>query len=210
MEAGGRVDQHVARLPTPGILQHQSVRREIVVGEHRPLGAPGRSRGVEDRREVVRSARDRLEFGGLAFEIVKGAVAGREDQSRFGVLDEPSQLDGCIGGVERDVDQPGLEAGQIEQGAFDRLFRLDEDSLPGPSAKPSQRRGIAADRTVQLGIGQPNPVAFDEGRPVPRRLGGRGKQAVEIPGQTAAFSRSTRSVFSQLNRSPSALRPKWP
>jgi hypothetical protein len=143
-------------------------------------------------------------------EIGEIAMPGREDQCRLGILDEPGQLGRCVGGVERNIDEPGAKAREIEQGDLDRLLRLDEDAVAGPGAKSDKRRGIAANRAVKIGVGQADFTAFNE----KRRPSGKGRrfleQAVEVGAQSAAFSASTRSVFSQLNRSPSGLRPKWP
>ena len=133
-----------------------------------------------------------------------------DDQCRLGIVDEVSELRPGIGGVERDVDQPRAQGGEIEQRALDRLLRLDEDAIARLRAARRQRRGIAADGAVELVVAKPNRAALDEDRPVAGGRGGRGEQAVEICAQSAAFSRSTRSVFSQLKRSPSGLRPKWP
>ena len=133
-----------------------------------------------------------------------------DDQRRLGILDEIGELGRRVGGVERHIDQAGAQAGEIEQGALDRLLGLDEDPVAGPRAAPDQRRRIAGDGAVELGVAQADLAAFDEDRRLARRRGGRREQAVEVGAQSAAFSASTRSVFSQLNRSPSGLRPKWP
>ena len=57
-----RVDQHVVVGEAPVVDQRERVRREIVVRQHRALGAAGGARRVEDRGEIVVGARDRCEF----------------------------------------------------------------------------------------------------------------------------------------------------
>ena len=110
-------------------------------------------------------------------------MAGREDQLRLRILDEISQLRRGIGSVERHVDQTGAQARQIEQGAVDRLLRLDEDAVARRRAEPHQSRRIAAHGAIQLRIGQPDLIALNE----KRRPFGKGRrlfeQFVEIAAQ---------------------------
>ena len=69
------VDQHVACGDAPIVDEGEGVRGEIAVGQHRALGAAGGSRGVEDRRKVVRPAWDGGERGRLVRRAV-GEAAG--------------------------------------------------------------------------------------------------------------------------------------
>ena len=67
------------------VLQGQGIGDEIVVGQHGALGAAGRARGVEDRRQVIARPLHRL-------ERVCGIGCGiREGSLPFGV----ERFDGC-------------------------------------------------------------------------------------------------------------------
>ena len=55
-----RVDQHVLVGEAPVIDQRERIRRQIVVRQHRALGAARGARGVEDRGEIVVGARRRF------------------------------------------------------------------------------------------------------------------------------------------------------
>ena len=58
VEQRQEVQQHVIRREAPAILEGQGIRGQIAVREHGSLRAPGRARGVDDRREVGFGALD--------------------------------------------------------------------------------------------------------------------------------------------------------
>ena len=63
MEDGQRVDQPVGLAEAPDVDKRQRVRRQVLVRQHGALRAPRRPRGIEDRRQIVFFARDRVEVG---------------------------------------------------------------------------------------------------------------------------------------------------
>ena len=48
-----RVNQHIARLPTPVVLEHQRVAKQVAVRQRRTLAAAGGAAGVQNRRQIV-------------------------------------------------------------------------------------------------------------------------------------------------------------
>ena len=139
-----RVNQHVLVRESPVVDQRARIRCEIVVAEHRALGAAGGARGVKDRGEIVVGAGHRFEFGAgfvggfrqrtLAVSSQRldlgvdlpcdctdpfgpGSIA--HHQRWFGVGDEIIQLVQRIGGVERQIDRAGADRRQIKHEARD-------------------------------------------------------------------------------------------
>ena len=61
MEDRKRVQKHVTRRETPSVNKRFGIGQKVCLGEHRALGPTSRARGVEERREVIRLAFDRIE-----------------------------------------------------------------------------------------------------------------------------------------------------
>ena len=54
MEQRNRMEQHVARLPAPEIVQRLPVGAKIPVSDHCAFWAPGRAGRIEDRADLGR------------------------------------------------------------------------------------------------------------------------------------------------------------
>ena len=155
MEDRQRVQQHVvgreAPVPRPALRAFES---EIVVGQHRALGAAGRARGVEDGGQIVGDADRVLEFGR---HILRGGAAVQSAKRRrsrgclscllprlASVADEDGGL--CvgkkignlrrgIGRVQRDKDCAEPDTPEIGIEKLDAFFDLDDD--PAARIAPS-------------------------------------------------------------------------
>ncbi len=168
MEDRQRVDQHVAalgwRAPVPVVLERQRVREQVAVAQHRPLAAPGRAAGVEDRRQVVALARRRRVGGAemrrpleqaAAAVVAEGEDPGRsrgegelggpdeilrraDEDGRFGIADEIGDLVALVGGVERQVDMAGAQHREVEQQRLDRLLDLHRDPARAAAGRASR------------------------------------------------------------------------
>jgi hypothetical protein len=115
-------------------------------------------------------------------------MAGRDDQRRFGIGDEIAQLRRRIGRVERDIDKPGTQGGEVEQRPLDRFLGLDDDPVAGPRTPCDERRRIACDGAVKFLVAKPDLAAFDEGGRIARFGRRGGDQLVETGAQSAALS----------------------
>ncbi len=158
-----RVQQRVAAGEAPAVDQHRGVRREIAVRQHRALGAPGRSRRVEDRREIVGPGHRVAEVRGLVARPVDELaavgvqrehrrVAGErrdhaealgpaDDHPRRRIGEEVRELRLLVADVERKVDEARAQAREVERNHLPVLVDLDGNAIPGLAARTGQRVG---------------------------------------------------------------------
>ena len=126
------------------------------MAQHGAFGAPGRARGIDDRRDVVRSALGNaaLRFGGLhrvhqcSFAVVsKGqqqranrvstfletlcAVRPCDKKSGRRVLQKIGELRSGVSGVEGHKDRTQAQCGEIQQQRFGRLVDLGKQAVSG-------------------------------------------------------------------------------
>ncbi len=179
MEDRQHVDQHVARLPAPVVLERERVAQEVAVAEHRALAAPGGAAGVEDGGQVVGRAHGRhvhIAVPGGPVEQAAGAVfVEREDvrraglesdlahpaevlarahhHARLGVADEVLDLAGLVGGVERQEHQAGAQHGQVEHQCLDRLFGLHGHTRSGRERQRVEQVGQHCGAAVEVAPG---------------------------------------------------------
>ena len=175
-----RVDEPVGVREAPAVDQRQRVRRQIFVRQHRALGAAGRARGVEDRRQIVGSARDRLERRGrrgdllgegsisrdaealdrgqaeLRCERSQGSepIGPAERQRGLGVAEEIFELGERIGGVQRQKHGAGAKAGERDHDRVGGFLDLRRDPVAGPDPELNQRMGRPRRPLEQFAIGQ--------------------------------------------------------
>ena len=77
-----------------------------------------------------------------------------DDDLRLGIADEIVELGQGIGGVERQVDGAGPDAGQIEHDRFGALFRLDRHAVARLDAALDQQVGDPAGKVHGVAIGE--------------------------------------------------------
>ena len=214
MEDRQRVDQHVVGAEAPQLGERQRVGREIVVGQHRALRAPGGPRGVEDGGEIVGAARDRRQvarrrgdlFGEAAvaprpqavdrLEAELGGERARrrqrlraaERQRRRRVVEEIFELGERIGGVERQQRRPRLEAGERQHDAIGRFVDLRRDPVARLDAAVDERPRRPPGAGVELGIGQRQAVGRVDRQSVAARALVE-QQVEEIGGHRGALRR---------------------
>ncbi len=217
MEDRQRVDQHVARLPAPVVLQRERVGKQVAVAQHRALAAPRGARGVEDRGQVVGRAprwlvavavqrgalqqraaaivveREHVRRAGLERDLRHPAetASGAHHHRRLGVADEVLDLGRLVGGVERQVDEPRAQHRQVQHQRLDRLLGLRRDAAAGGQLERSQQVGDHRRAAVEVAPG----VA-------PRRRRRRRSRSHPAPAgsQCAARRRGCRSMSWQFER----------
>jgi len=169
-----RVQQHVAASETPGVDERQRIAREIAVAQHRTLGAAGRTRGVEDCRQVVRCGNDRVEgLGLIARELEQGAfAAGKRQDSRFrpergdrggafrsadndarlGIAEKIRQLAFLVPRVQRQIGKSRAQARQIERERLPALVDLRRDAIAFFAARAEENVSDARSHRVEVVI----------------------------------------------------------
>jgi hypothetical protein len=140
MEDRQRVQEHVVPGEPPCLDKGPGVGKQVVLRQHSALRAPGGARRIEEGGEVPTLSRHGIEARGLPgclfrerpaavavqrLEVraglrrdrrqrgLRGLVADHE--ARLGVVDEIFDLVRRIGGIERQEDGAGLDAGRIER-----------------------------------------------------------------------------------------------
>ena len=169
--------------------QRHRVGDEVVLREHRPLGAARGARGVEERREVGAIALRRVEPVlvpcGLRRQPAMPVGPQRQhlraeplDQRRqprlahgvadhhprAAVLDEIAQLFDRVGGVERQKHQPRLRAGGIERERLRAFLDLCGNPVTGPETGIGQRMRDPRRPAQKLGMVDLRAVFQDEER----------------------------------------------
>ncbi len=200
VEDGQRVQQHVVGREAPVIDQRQRVGGQVVVAQHRALGAARGARRVEDGGEIVRSAVDVGEGRSLAGRergerplplgvqrlhrraagdrldaVELGGIA--HDQRRLGVADEIVQFGQRVGVVERQEDRAGPHAGQIGHQHGHRFFDLHGHPVAGLHAERDEGVGVGARRGFERAIAHQPAVRMSDERSV--RGGHAGADQVE-------------------------------
>ena len=172
MEHGKGVEQHVVGPKTPCPVQGQGIGGQILVGEHRPLGPPGGSAGVDDRGQIVRLGRhvvklvglfggDRGErpvaphVGGKQLRPSHGPRPGRvaDDDARTGITDEIGKLGVGIGRVQGQEHGPRPDTGEVEQQCLRGLFDLHGHTVTATDPDCGQSVGQPGRSPICLSIG---------------------------------------------------------
>jgi hypothetical protein len=233
MEGGQHVQQHVAGPESPVLVQRARVVREVAVGQHRPLGAPGGARGVEDGGEVARAAFQRGEFvrlrcrsgdqralpGIVEFQHVRHARLRREfvgerahlrpadEQPRRRILEEMLQLMALVGRVERQEDGASAQAGEIQHQRLGRLFHLRGKAIAGLQAQRDDHVGHACRSALDVAVGPHATVGQDHaGR---RGIGGKtgSEKRIEVAGHDGAALKTRNAHCSQGGAASRSSRP---
>ena len=177
VEDGQRVDQHVALLPAPVVLQRDGVGQQVAVRQHGALAAPGGAAGVDDGGQGIGTAGRRGVRAGMVggaleqaaalavAQGVDGLGAGLEGDARdpgkrrrgahhhggLGVLQEVFDLAAAVGGVERQEHQAGAQRRQVQRQRFDGFFHLHGHARAGLQAVRVEQVGDAGAGLVELG-----------------------------------------------------------
>ena len=222
-----RMDEHVAALPVPVVLQRQRVRQQVAVRQHRALAAAGGSAGVHDGGQVVAAAHGRHVLVGVdggALEQAAGAiVVQREDMrracqergpaqpaeaargahhhGRLGVAQEEADLGILVGRIERQVHEAGTQHRQVQQQRLHRLVAMRRDARAGRQIEPGKQvrdaRGSAVDVAPRV---------------VQRRAVGRlDRDAVQVGGKGGAQGRVEVLVdgHAGMIRCAARCQPRW-
>ena len=179
----------------------------ILVRQHRALGAAGGAGGVEDRGEIVGSARDRLEIQRHGFHFLgespvprdaealgrrqaelscklarrRQHVGAAEGQRRLGVAEEIFEFGERIGRVQRQERGPRPQASERQHDRVGRLVDLRCHPVARPDAERDQRIGRSRRALDESAEGQGEGVACLQGQPL-RLAGGAGGDEVEQVG----------------------------
>ncbi len=70
MKNGQRMNQHIANLPTPVVIQHTCIAQQIAMAQHRPFAAPRGATGVDDGGDVIGFAVNRC----VQITVVRSAL----------------------------------------------------------------------------------------------------------------------------------------
>ncbi len=174
-----RVQEHVVTGEAPGVDERPRVRGEVAVAQHGALGAPGRARGVEDRREIVGGASERHEavtrrphpLGERAIALpaeglqprLTGCCGGgqrrrargvRHDDPRLGIGDEEAELVRRVGAVERQQDRARRQGGEAERDRLGGFLDLHRHPVARLDVEIRERPSEAARRGEHLLVGQ--------------------------------------------------------
>jgi len=155
---------------------------QVAVRENDAFRIAGGSRGVEDHRRIGRSARalgarserrvrhDRLHDGDRVVRRVEesnrciGArlltavrhgvevTRGREDDAWLAVGDQPCDLSGLVGGVERYGNRADAEDAEVRGAPVGIVFRQDGAPIPTLNALALKPYGNAPSHTVELAV----------------------------------------------------------
>ena len=103
-----------------------------------------------------------------------------EHEPWFGVVQEIFDLGLAVGGVERQINQVGAQAAEIEEQRLRRFFRLHRHAVAGFESKAGQEPGIAGRRPLKIVVAvTPSVLRLDAGLRQARAKP-LGKQAVQI------------------------------
>ena len=183
MEDRQRVQQHVIPREAPIAGQDLCIGQEVLLGQHGALGAPGGTRGIEQRREIIGPPLGIGEFRLLAagaldeasatpgVEGLQGSAArpgdgldrlvprGIDDhQGRLGIRDEIVELGDGIGRVERQEDHPRPCRREIEDDRLGTLLDLDGQPVARLQAVGGKGIRIAGRVLQQPTIGEGAPI----------------------------------------------------
>ena len=206
MKGRQHVQQHIARLEVPVGAQRHGVVREVAVGEHGALGAPGGARGVEDRGEVAGGSRQRregirLRRGGIdqraasvvvKFHYVRHAGLCRQfvgqrarlrpadEQAGFRIAEKELQFVALIGRVERQEHHAGANRRKVEHQRFRGLFHLRRNAVAGLQTQRHDQVGHAPRGALDVAVGPHPAVGQDHARRggILRKV--RGKQRIQV------------------------------
>ena len=95
-----------------------------------------------------------FDVGDVGHRLQLAGQIGWVDEDRWlGIAEEEADLVGRVGGVERDVDEAGPQAGEVQGHRIDRLVDLDDDSIPGLGTPVGQHGGHGRTASIDLPVG---------------------------------------------------------
>ena len=213
-----RVNEPVRGTEAPALDKGQRVRRQVLMRQHRPFRAAGRARGVEDRRQIVACARDRLERGRRGGDSPgEGSIAlhaeafdprqaelqrerpdrleligAAENERGLGVAEEIFEFGKRIGGVQRQEDRAGAKARERDHDHVGRFVDLRRDPVAGLDAKRDKRMSRLGRAGEKLAVSQRRGVGGLE-RELLRVRRPRGDEIEEIGGMRSRHLASSRT-----------------
>ena len=172
------------------------------MGEHRALRPSGRSGGVEDRRDVVGFRDDRVERRrpvvrpveqrpfparerqhlrrGAERQRALGGSLSTDDNRRLRVAEEIGELAPLVAGVERQVDEAGAQAGEIERERLPTLVHLHGDAIAALRTRLHQRVRDARRRGVEIVVVDDRTVRNQQAGLIRAFREMRGEEGVEV------------------------------
>ena len=174
-----RVQEHILVGEMPVFHERLRIGGEVVMRQHRALGAAGGARRIKDRGEIAARAggvgkfrrRFRGGFGQRALPARverlhrANAVLGRDlgktrlfrriahNERRLGVANEIIEFGERVGGVERQIDRAGAQRREIKQQVFRRLFDLHRDAVARFNTACNQHIGDLRGTREHVAIG---------------------------------------------------------
>ena len=156
---------------------------EIVMREHGTLRAARGARRVKDCRKIISVARDRGKCGrclsggvhqfamtcrverqdpctDLRGQRIHARLCGgiADDERGLRVTDEIFELSQGIGGVQRQIDRPGTQCGEIDHQSWNRFLHLHSDAVARHHALRDEHIGKTSGEIEQVAIGIDSPV----------------------------------------------------
>ena len=206
------VQQHIPGGESPYLHQGPAIGGQVGMTQHdafRPTGSPG---GIQQGRQVAGGTGDRVELRGtgggarhqaataigLQGQYPRHTGALREgDQQRCGrpptdhhrrlrIIEEVLQFGGLVGRVQRVVDQPGSQAGQVEPQHLGAFLNLHGHPVTRSGSQCGEVIGDARRLPLRIGIGI-NPAVRCLQQ---HRRGIRGKPSLELLIEVIALRRS--------------------
>ena len=187
---GQGMQQHILGPEGPGLVHGSGIGGEIAVGQHHAFGFAGGARGIKDAGEIFAAAgnegelhrfaratfndraaafgiecqrRGDVVFRAERFEFGDGGIV--HDDARRGVGEEVFEFVGAVGGVERQENKAGTQAGDIKEHGGRRLLHLHRDAVAGHSTQAHHQVCKARRLSIEIAIGQDAAVLqSQEGR----------------------------------------------
>ena len=89
-------------------------------------------------------------------------LAGTDHNCRLGVADEVLNLRLLIGLIERQINKPGAQRGQVQQHGLNRFFHLHRDACTGWQLQRIKQRGQHGAGTLKVAPGiKQTVIGFD-------------------------------------------------
>ena len=202
MEQRQGVQQHVVVPPAPTPAQGFGIGANVVVGQHRALGAARGAGGVNQGGQVIAIALGHVKAGlgrvhglheastvaaqrqhGPATLLIRRVRAHRipHEQPRFRVSKKVRHFSGSVSRIERHIDTSCLKSCQVQGHGLGHLANLGKHPVTRRHASFNKHRGQAGSSLGQIGVGPQSPIGHAQGGPSPA---GR-ENSLQIRGEIA-------------------------
>ena len=188
MEQRQGVQQHVVVPPAPAPAQGYGIGADVVMGQHRALGAARGAGGVHQGGQVIAIAFGYVmawlcgihglhEAAAASPQRQHGpaAVPTRHVSARRVPHEQPGlrigkkvrHLSGGVGGIERHIDPARLQRCQVQGHGLGRLADLGQHPVAGRHADLGEHRGQAGSSLRQMGVCPDFAIGHAQGGPLP-------------------------------------------